>query len=520
MALACAGACCIARDFRRGGFRRPSCFSCLSRTVRIRYGARAMNDSDPRPAEEPGGYREVLRIAYPLIISTASFSLMQFVDRVFLARYSAVSIQAALPAGLLAFTLCSAFMALAGYANTFVAQYHGSGNPDGCSRSTAQGVWVSLVSWPLILALIPAGRFLLRAAGHPPEVLAEELDYLTILMAGGVSIPLGAAISSFFTGRGDTLTNMYAQVAGNGVNILLDWLLIFGRWGFPELGIRGAAIGTVIAGIVPSLLLAAVYLSPRPAAAYGTRRHWRLDPALFRRHLRFGAPAGLHLFLDVASFSVFVLMTGRLGSLSLAVSNIALSINSLAFMPLIGISIAASTLVGQYLGRREPAIAERAGWTALKVGLYYMCFMAATYLALPRAYFTLFAERGGGGFALDELLGVGRWLLMLMAMWGLLDTINLVLAGALKGAGDTRFVMWYSILMAWGIFVPGAWLVMNVWDGGILAAWAFLAFTIMLISGGFYWRFRGGAWKRIDLLDRQAPLPPANVGQEGRVLSD
>lgn len=479
-----------------------------------------MSESESTPAFTPGGYREVLRIAYPLIISTASFSVMQFVDRVFLAQYSAVSIQAALPAGLLAFTLCSAFMALAGYANTFVAQYYGSGNLAGCSQSTAQGVWVSIFSWPVILALIPVGRLLLRSAGHPPEVLAEELDYLTILMAGGVSIPLGAAISSFFTGRGDTLTNMYAQVAGNLVNILLDWLLIFGRGGFPELGIRGAAIGTVIAGFVPALVLLAVYLSPRLAATYATRRYWRLERALFRRLLRFGTPAGLHLFLDVASFSVFVLMTGHMGSLSLAVSNIALSINSLAFMPLIGISIAASTLVGQYQGRREPAIAERAGWTALKIGLIYMLFMAATYLALPRCYFMLFAERGGGGFALDELLGIGRWLLILMAMWGLLDTINLVLSGALKGAGDTRFVMWYSILMAWGLFVPGTWLVIYVWEAGILAAWAFLAFTIMVISGGFYWRFKNGRWKTIDLLDRQTPLPPANVGQEGRLLSD
>ena len=468
----------------------------------------------------PGGYREVIKIAYPLVISTASFSLMQFVDRVFLAQYSAVSIQAALPAGLLMFTLCSAFMAIAGYANTFVAQYFGSGNLRGCSRATAQGVWLALFSWPLILALIPFGRLLLRIAGHPPEVLAEELDYFTILMLGGVSIPLGAALSSFYTGRGDTLTNMYAQVAGNVVNVVLDYVLIFGKWGFPELGIRGAAIGTLAAGFVSPAILLALYWRPRMQAEFHTRDTWRVQGPLLLRLLRFGTPAGLHLFLDVASFSVFVLMTGKLGALSLAVSNIALSVNTLAFMPLLGISIAASTLVGQYQGRGEPAVAERAGWTALKLGLIYMSFMAATYLAFPREYFLLFAERGGGGFSLDELLSVGRWLLILMAAWGLLDTINLVLAGALKGAGDTRFVMWYSVLMAWLFFVPGTWLVIYVLDGGILAAWAFLALTIMLISSGFFLRFKHGAWKKIELLEREAPLPPAQVGQEGRVISD
>jgi MATE family multidrug resistance protein len=445
---------------------------------------------------------------------------MQFIDRVFLAQYSSVAIQAALPSGLLAFTLCSAFMALAGYANTFVAHYYGSGERVGCARATAQGIWASLASWPLILALIPVGRSILRGAGHPADVLEQELTYFTILMLGGVNIPLGAAISSFFTGRGDTLTNMYAQLAGNAVNIALDYALIFGRWGFPELGIRGAAIGTVIAGFVPPLILGAIYLTPRLHAEYATRSTWRFDRALFARLLRFGTPSGLHLFLDVASFSVFVLLTGRLGALSLAVSNIALSINTLAFMPLLGISIAASTLVGQYQGRREPDKAERAGWTSLKVGLIYMGFMAVTYLAFPKWYFLLFSERGGGGFSLEELLSVGRWLLVLMAIWGLLDTINLVLSGALKGAGDTRFVMWYSIAMAWGFFVPGSWLVIEVWKGGIIEAWAFLAFVIMALSIGFWLRFKRGRWKQIEVIDRQTPLPPVNVGQEGRMISD
>lgn len=481
--------------------------------------AYSMPSKSPPPIV-PGGYREVLRIAYPLIISTGSFSLMQFVDRVFLARYSVISIQAALPAGLLSFTLCATFMALAGYANTFVAQYYGNGNLQGCSRSTAQGVWVALFSWPVILALIPFGRFLLRIAGHAPEVLTQELDYLTILMIGGLMVPLGAAIGSFFTGRGDTLTNMYAQLAGNIVNILLDWVFIFGKLGFPEMGIRGAAIATVIGSSVSALILFAQYLRPRTNASYATRSLWRIDWPLLRRLLRFGVPAGFHLLLDVSSFSMFVLMTGRLGSLSLAVSNIALSINSLAFMPLIGISITASTLVGQYQGKGRSDLAEKSGWTALKIGLMYMTFMAVTYLTLPHYYFQLFSGHDAGSFSLDELLQIGRWLLLLMAVWGMLDTINLVLGGALKGAGDTKFVMWYSTIMGWFLFVPGEWYIIYFRNHGILAAWGFLAFTIIIISGGFYWRFKAGSWKRIKLLEHPAPVAPAAVGPGSRALVD
>lgn len=479
-----------------------------------------MNVPSPVRASTPGGYREVLRMAYPLVISTGSFSLMQFVDRVFLAQYSSVSIQAALPAGLLAFTLCSAFMAIAGYANTFVAQYHGSGDAGGCSRSTMQGVWMALLAWPLILLLIPVGRVLLRAAGHPADVLEEEIAYLTILMAGGVSIPLGAAISSFFTGRGDTLTNMYAQVAGNVVNVALDYALIFGRWGCPELGIRGAAYATVAAGFVPPAIMFAIYFGRRMHEAFGTRLHLRVERALFLRMLRFGLPSGLHLFLDVSSFAVFVLMTGHMGALPLAVSNIALSINSLAFMPLVGISIAGGILVGQYQGRRDSATAMRAGWTSLKVALYYMCAMALSYVLMPRAYFLLFSERGGGGFTLDELMSLGRYLLIMMATWGLLDAANIVLAGVLKGAGDTRFVMWYSVGVSWGLLVPGQWYVIYALDRGILASWAFLTFVIMIMSLGFLWRFRSGVWKSIEVIETAPTLAPPRAAAEASVLPE
>jgi multidrug resistance protein, MATE family len=167
-----------------------------------------MNETNPTGRwAEPAGYREVLRVAYPLIISMGSFTMMQFCDRMFLAWYSAISIQAGLPAGILSFTVICGFMALAGYANTFVAQYHGAGDKRGCSAATAQGVFLALASWPLMLLLMPAGQWVLRVSGHAPAVLREELTYFNILMIGSVTAPLGAAISSFFTGRGDTRAN-------------------------------------------------------------------------------------------------------------------------------------------------------------------------------------------------------------------------------------------------------------------------------------------------------------------------
>jgi len=466
----------------------------------------------------PGGYAEVLRIAWPLIVSTGSFTLMQFCDRMFLAWYSGVAIQAALPAGILSFTLICGFMALAGYAATFVAQYFGAGDREGCSRATVQGVILALLSWPLLLLLILPGRWLLRFSGHDQPVLVAELSYFTILMLGGVAVPLGAAVSSFFTGRGDTRTNMIATITGNAANIALDYAMIFGRWGFPEWGIAGAAWATVISGFIPPVCLGLLYFSRRLDAEYRTRQLLRFDRDLFRRMIRFGLPSAAHLVLDVGAFAFFVLLTGRLGATALSASNIALSINNVAFMPLLWLSIAASILVGQYQGRRDSTTAARSGWTALKLGCWYMLLVAATFILFPAHYFALFTGRGAAAMPMDAVVSVGRWLLLMMAAWGLLDAVNLILSGALKGAGDTRFVMYYSVAMAWGLWIPGEVLIVFVFHGGVLAAWIWMMIFIIITASGFFWRFRAGRWKMIDLLEREPPFRPAAGGAEAMAV--
>ena len=470
--------------------------------------------TDSKSKIVPGGYREVFRVAWPLIVSTGSFTVMQFFDRIFLARYSATSIQAALPAGILSFTMICGFMAVAGYANTLVAQYHGAGQPDSCSRSVMQAVWFSLLAWPLLALLIPAGRWLLAHSGHPPAVIREELSFFTILLSGGGFVVLNSAVSSFFTGRGETFTNMLAVVIGNVVNIALDYGLIFGHFGLPEMGIRGAGFATVIAGAVTPAILFTLYFSRRNDVAHRTRKNLKFERGLFARLLRFGFPSGVNFFLDIASFTVFVLLVGRMGELPLAVSNIALSINMVAFMPMVGISIAASILVGQYQGAGDSATAEKSGWTALKLAVLYMTTIGSTYVFAPAAYFELFAQRSGHGLSLAQLLETGRSLLLLMAAWGIFDAANVVLSGALKGAGDTKFVMYYSILMGWFLLVPAEAALVIFFKAGVMTAWVVLTIYVVILAAGYFFRFRSGHWKTIEVIEPAPGRVPAKPSDE------
>jgi MATE family multidrug resistance protein len=227
--------------------------------------------------------------------------------------------------------------------------------------------------------------------------------------------------------------------------------------------------------------------------------------------IRFGLPSGIHWFLDVAAFTTFVMLVGRLGAVAHIASNIALSINLIAFMPMIGMGMAASILVGQYLGRDDPENAERMGWLAVKVGTGYMLVIGSTFLLFPGFYINMFEKNSSGAVPVAELFHTVRILLAMLAVWGLADASALILAGALKGAGDTHFVMYFQSIVAWGFLVLGQLLIVFVFHGGVYASWTWTLLYVLLLGIGFYLRFRSGRWKSIDLLDRRLPLTPNAV---------
>ena len=451
-----------------------------------------------------GGYKELFKIAWPLIISTGSFSLLNFCDRMFLGWYSPEAFRAAAPAGILSFTMLCGFIALAAYANTFVAQNFGAKRYDKCSLATMQGVWLSLLSWPLMLALIPVGVFFLKLSGHGAAVFEQEKIYFSILMLGSVSQPFAAAMSGFFSGRGDTRTVMMANVIGNVLNIILDYALIFGVWGFPRMGIAGAAIATVIAAWVSPLIMLAVFFSPWINAQFATRRALRWDAAQIRRMIRYGGPSGIHLFLDLASFSLFVMLLGRQGEAAHIASNMALSINLFAIMPMIGLGIAASIMVGQYMGAGQPDFAEKSGWIALKTGWVYTLCLVSTFVLFPGFYVGLFSQNGGADIS-PEVFEVCRKLLIILAGWSIMDAANFIIGGALKGAGDTHFVMYFHTAIAWGFFAAGELVLVLVLGVGPITAWLWCLLYITLLGTGLCLRFKSGRWKKIDILGRKTP---------------
>ncbi|MCX7818215.1 MAG: MATE family efflux transporter [Kiritimatiellae bacterium] len=455
----------------------------------------------------PAGLLEIARVAAPLAVGTLSLALMQFFDRLFLAGHSDAAIRAALPAGILAFTMMSGLIGLVAYGGTLVAHAHGAGDRRLCARAAGQAVLLALALWPLLWLTRPLGHAILRRSGHGADVLPLELAYFDVLIAGGLGPLLTHAFAGFFSGRGDTRTTMWAHLSSNLLNIGLDWVLIFGRFGLPAMGIHGAAIATVISGFVSAGVLAARFFSPAHLRDYHTHRALRPDLRLLGRLLRFGVPAGLHMWLDLTSFTFFVLLTGRFGAAEHAASNIALAINSLAFMPTLAIGQAATIVVGQYQGRGRPDLARRAGWNALAMAAGYMGAVGLSYVLAPEMYIAVFTDRGRGAVPHAAVAPIARRLLTMLAVWSTGDAADLAIAGALKGAGDTRFVMTFSLLMAYGVFVGGLLVIVGVFGGGLMAAWLWCCVYILVMGVGYIARFLGGRWSSIRVLPHDGATP-------------
>jgi len=448
-----------------------------------------------------GGYRQVLVIATPLILSTGAWSVQHFVDRMFLAWYSPEALAAAMPAGMMSFAVMSFFLGTTTYVSTFVAQYYGAKRFDRIGPALWQGVYVSLLGGLVLLCLIPFAETIFRFVGHDPIVQRFEVQYFQILCLGGAPFVGSAAFAGFFSGRGKPWPAMWVNTCATIVNLVLDYALIFGAWGFPELGIQGAAIATVFSGTFSFFVYLALIARKAHNEKYHTLKGWQPERELFMRLLRFGFPSGMQFFLEMVGFTIFILLVGRLGTNALAATNIAFNINTLAFMPMIGCGIAVSVLVGQYLGGNKPDLAEKCVYSGFHMTILYMVSIAAAYVLVPSIFVAPFTAQADST-RMAEIYGLAVILLRFVAIYSIFDTMNIIFASAIKGAGDTRFVMFMILILSALVLVLPTYVAIVILGYALTTAWFIGAIYVIVLGFVFYVRFRGGKWKTMRVIEQ------------------
>jgi MATE family multidrug resistance protein len=469
----------------------------------------SLREDEPSPATSergrgrPGGSRELLALALPLVVSQSFMTVQVFVDTVLLAWHDPREMAASFPAVMWFWLPFGLLQVTAGYVSTFVAQYTGANRPERVGPAVWQGIHFAVLAGLAFLLMVPAAPWLIAVGGHTRALQSLEVIYLQCLAWAALPMLVMAAINGFFSGRGQTWVVLGIEAAGTAVNVALALLLIFGRLGFPQLGIRGAGLATVAGSWTSAAVALALFAAPRYRREFRTLAGWRPERELFGRLMRFGGPAGAQVFLDVLVFHVFVQLVGRLGEAQTGATTLAVRLNMIAMLPMFGIGQAVSILVGQRLGANRPEVAEQTTWTGLAWVFAYMSSVAAVYVMLPRTLVRLFtSDNPSGGF--EEVAAIVPTLLIFVACYSLADAANVTFSFALRGAGDTRFVTMVTFVLAWPLMVFPTYYVVRS-GRSLYWAWGFATVYIVVMSVCFFLRFRTGKWKGMRVIE-SAPI--------------
>lgn len=455
--------------------------------------------ADPPGQPLPGGSRELLTLAAPLIVSQSFMTVQVFVDTVLLAWHDPREMAASFPAVMWFWLPFGLLQVTAGYTSTFVAQYTGAGRPHRVGPAVWQGIHFAVLAGLLMLVLVPTAGYLIAVGGHSPALQTLETTYLRCLAFASLPMLVMAAINGFFSGRGQTWTVLGIEAFGTGVNVALALVLIFGRLGFPEMGIAGAGWATVAGSWASAFFAVGLLLRRRYREEFATASGWRPEPELFTRLMKYGGPAGGQVFLDVLVFNLFVQMVGQLGEAAMGATTLTVRLNMIAFLPMMGLGQAVCILVGQRLGGDRPDLAERSAYTGLKWMFGYMCVIAIIYITLPGLLVSVF-EGGRDPEDFAAVAAIVPRLLLCVAAYSVADSINVTFAFALRGAGDTRFVTLATFCLAWPIMVLPTYLVVRA-GGSIYWAWWFATAHIFAMAVCFYLRFTTGKWKSMRVIE-------------------
>jgi MATE family multidrug resistance protein len=436
--------------------------------------------------------RQVALLAYPVILTQLSHTLMGVVDSAMVGQLGATQLAAVGFAGAWLWTLFYGFIGASTGVQTFVSQACGAGRKDECGYWAWQGIYALIPPAALaVLLFYFAVDSLLRWLAPSEAVQQLAGNYMAIGAFGAVGLSAATIFTAFFLGIGDSRTPLYATLFANGLNIVLDYGLIFGKLGLPAWGVSGAAVATMISQWVFALIILVIFCRSSMRRTFATQIATPSLPAI-RRVWRLGIPVGGQYAIEMLSFAAFLTLVARLGDASLAASQAFIALLSMSFMQAEGLGIAASTLVGRYIGAGQPDHAARSFRSAQKLTLLISGSVALIFLAIPETLLGIFSDD-------PEVLMLGAPLLLIGAAYQFFDAFGIVADGALRGAGDTLRPFLVRLGLAWGLFLPLAWILMVRLDGGLTLAWVAGAVYVTVLAGYLVRRFRSEAWRKIRI---------------------
>jgi len=451
----------------------------------------------------------ILKLAAPMVVTHISLTIMQFVDRFMVSRLGTEALAAILPAGFVAFVPASFALGVMISVNTFVSQSLGRGKKKDCSNYCWQAIYMGLVYTLITLAVMwPSAPAIFKMMGHEPAVADMEVIYLRIMLYAQVLAVFSWSSSQFFMGIHRPIITMYAALVGQVVNVTANYVLIFGKLGFPRMGIAGAGWGTFIGIAVGAAIIMTMFLSGKINATFKSRRTLNIGFGKMRDMLKVGLPAGFELMLNVPFWGVILFwLIGRFGKEAMAATSAVLSCAHVSVMPIVGLAAALTAAVGKAIGGGRKNVAIEQAGVCLRVALVYMGLVGLCFFLFRNAIMVFWAPDD------SKVVEIGVNILIFAAIYQVFHAARTIYSGSLRGAGDT---LWLAIVSALGaVVILGLGGLLMVWflpQLGSIGPWIAATLSIITVGLANRRRFNSNRWMKIDLFKRRAVGVPVELG--------
>ncbi|MGQ3209986.1 MAG: MATE family efflux transporter [Shinella sp.] len=433
-------------------------------------------------------FKATFTLGVPLIGAQLAQLGIHTTDVVILGRLGAAHLAAIVLSSQFFFTI---FILGSGFANAvmpMVAQAYGRGDTVSVRRSVRMGMWVVLIYSVLMIPLFYSAENILLYAGQKPEVAALAGSYLKIAQWGIGPALLFMTLRGLVSAHGRAGIVLYVTITILTINAVLAYALVLGHFGLPAMGMDGAAIASVVVNVLSFLLITA-YIQSRA----DMRRHelfvrfWRPDWQAFREVVHLGLPIGLTMLAEVSLFTGASLLMGNIGTLELAAHGIALQLASVAFMIPLGLAQAGTVRVGVAYGRGDHLGIMRAAWAVLIVAAIIAVGGGVLFAAIPTTLASIFLDKAGTDSA--AVLAIAGPFVVIAGLFQLVDGLQAIAAGLLRGLKDTRIPMILALISYWPIGFLAAWFfAFPAGFGGIGVWFGFLA-GLSAASVLLNWRF-------------------------------
>jgi MATE family, multidrug efflux pump len=359
--------------------------------------------------------------------------------------------------------------------DTFVSQSYGAGDKSACRRWLHSGVWLALLMTPLVTGLAWLLWLTLDWWGLHPQIRPLVSGYLRVISLGAPPLLLYAAFRRYLQGMHVVRPIMFALVSANLVNAGANWVLIYGHWGLPALGVEGAAWATTVARIYMAAFLFVAIQREHRRRRDDAHVTMRLEMARLRQLVSLGFPAASQVTLEVGVFAAATALAGRLEPVSSGSHQIALNIASLAFMVPLGLASSSAVRVGHAVGAGDPRRAVRAGWTALATGCVLMAMIGLVLFVWPATLISAFTTD-------RRIVDIGVGLLAVAAAFQLFDGTQAVATGVLRGIGETRMPMIVNVIGHWMFGLPVGYALCFHFGWGVIGLWVGLSIGLIVTA--------------------------------------